>query len=112
MQHRGRFQAQGEKLEESEKWTQELPLLYVDGTKLLGNLEKKLSPKELKIRQKGLAQCKQVMLNASKNGGIRVADMGKIFIQSYPKNQKERIDLEVHLGIAFVTKSDDKTNKR
>lgn len=111
MQHRGRIQAQGETLEESESWAQELPLLYVDGTELLVNLEKKMTQKELKIRKKGLAQCRQVMLNASKNGGIRVADMGKIFIQSYPKKQKERIDLEVHLGIAFVTTQTDETDK-
>ena len=112
MQHRGRFQAQGDILEESESWAQELPLLLTDGQDLLKILEGKLSRKDLLVRAKGFAKCRQVMESASKSGGINVADMGKIFIKSYPQNHIERVDLEVHLGIAFILKKkNDETSE-
>lgn len=107
--HRGRFQAQGAYLEKSESWAQQNPLLYVEGLELLDKLEEKLSFAERQVRRHSFRKCRKAMLEAARNGGINISDMGKVFIKSFPGDQKERVDLEVHLGIAFITKkSDDK----
>lgn len=100
MDNRGRFQAQGKTLEESENWSQIDELKYSDGKKLLDQLENKLSPKERQIRGIGFKKCRECILEASKNNGIRVVN--KPFIKSFPKNARERVDLEVHKGVAFI----------
>lgn len=102
MNHRGRFQAQGNSLEESEPWSQELALLHIDGVQLLENLEKKIPKKEKLLRVLAFKQCRKCIDDASKNNGINVDDMQKPFIKSFPKNYKERVDLEVRKGIAFI----------
>jgi hypothetical protein len=102
MSHRGRFQAQGKRLEESESWAKDLPLNYNEGLQLLVNLENKIPRKDLLIRSLGFKQCRRCIENASKNNGINVLEMGKPFIKSFPKNYQERVDLEVHKGIAFI----------
>lgn len=107
MQHRGRFQAQGDKLEESTTWAQDTALLLEDGQDLLNQLEKSICVREAQIRAKGFAKCRKTMDESAKNGGIKVTDMGKAFIKSFPKGHKERLDLEVRLGTAFVYKKDN-----
>lgn len=104
MEHRGRFQAQGVKLEKSKAWAQENELLLETGHELLKALESDLSKKDSLVRTKGFSQCRRTMDQAAKNGGIKVSDMGKPFIKSYPKGALERLDLEVRFGIAFVEK--------
>ncbi|MEM9847636.1 MAG: hypothetical protein AAF847_07090 [Bacteroidota bacterium] len=44
-EHRGRWQAQGGGLKESESWAQEDPLSKEDGLKLLNKLREKISDK-------------------------------------------------------------------
>jgi len=102
MNHRGRFQAQGIALQESESWSQKEALFYDDGKALLIALEGKLARKDRWMRALGFKKCHACIKNASKNSGIRVVDMGKPFIKSFPKGARERVDLEVHLGIAFI----------
>jgi hypothetical protein len=102
--HRGRFQAQGQNLEESTNWAQDLPLLAKDAHVLLNHLETKISQKEALIRSKGFEKCRKFIDESCKNGGISVIDMGKPLIKSFPKGYKERVDVEVHLGVAFVEK--------
>lgn len=102
MNHRGRIQAQGESLEESESWAQNIALLHADGIGLLADLKNKISEKERLIRERAFKQCRECIDTASRNNGINVDDMGKPFIKSFPKNYKERVDLEVRKGIAFV----------
>ena len=102
MDNRGRFQAQGKILEESTSWAQDLPLSVSDGHSLLTELESKLSKKEAMIRAKGFAKCRKFINQSYQNGGIKVLDMGKPLIKSFPKGYLERVDLEVRLGIAFV----------
>ncbi|GAB2600083.1 hypothetical protein GCM10027190_55090 [Spirosoma areae] len=46
MNNRGRFQAQGDNLEESEAWAQDEPLYSVEARVKLMNLKEKLSPRE------------------------------------------------------------------
>ncbi|MEM0992399.1 MAG: hypothetical protein AAGI49_05145 [Bacteroidota bacterium] len=48
--HRGRWQAQGGGLEESESWAQDEPLSKEDGQRLLNQLKEKLSKQDLKDR--------------------------------------------------------------
>ena len=50
MEHRGRFQAQGKKLDESEPWSQNEPLIIEDGLKKLRSLKNKLKPRDLRLR--------------------------------------------------------------
>ncbi|NVM66893.1 hypothetical protein FHW88_005211 [Mucilaginibacter sp. SG538B] len=102
MDHRGRFQAQGKDLEASRGWAQMLPLTAVDGLQLLNDLEKSIPAKEAKIRARGFAQCRKFVTDAQKNGGIQVAAIGKVLMKSFPKGFKERVDVEVHAGTAFV----------
>ena len=102
MDNRGRFQAQGKILEESTSWAQDLPLTVTDGHSLLTELEHKIPKKDASIRAKGFAKCRKFIDQSYQNGGIKVLDMGKPLIKSFPKGYLERVDLEVHLGIAFV----------
>ncbi|AYB32226.1 hypothetical protein [Chryseolinea soli] len=102
MNHRGRFQAQGVALEESESWSQMEALYYDEGKSLLDSLEAKLSKKDRLMRTLGFQQCHKCIEQASQNGGICVKEMGKPFIKSFPKSYRERVDLEVRLGIAFI----------
>lgn len=102
MNHRGRFQAQGKVLEESTHWAQGLPLLAVDGHLLLNELEGKISRKDALARANGFAKCRKFIDQSYENGGINVLDMGKPLIKSFPKGYLERVDLEVHFGIAFI----------
>jgi hypothetical protein len=104
MDHRGRFQAQGKKLEKSEPWSKTKAILHSEGVVLLDNLESKISNKDRYIRVLGFEKCRRTIDEASKNNGIRVDDMGKPFKQSFPKNYKERVDLEVLKGVAFIIK--------
>lgn len=106
MKHRGRFQAQGKNLEKSSSWSQESPLLITKGIALLDQLHKGLSTKEASARSAGFAKCRTFVLAASENGGIQISNMGKPLIKSFPKNYSERVDLEVHLGIAFIKKKE------
>ena len=89
-------------MEESRNWAQDEKLSLKIGHELLDDLESGLCQKDAFVRAKGFSQCRRTMDQAAKNGGIKVTDMGKPFIKSYPKGALERLDLEVRLGIAFV----------
>lgn len=102
MNHRGRFQAQGKYLEDSIKWAQELPLPITKGIELLDDLKGRLNSKDALVRAHAFFKCRSFIDLAGENGGINISDMGKPLIKSFPKNFTERLDLEVHLGIAFI----------
>lgn len=97
--NRGRFQAQGQVLEQSEKWAQDDPIYHCEAKELIEKLKKKLKKRELEIRKKAFKQCENYVDRAQKNGGINA------FISiSFPKNYKERVDIEIRKGLAFKTK--------
>lgn len=102
MNNRGRFQAQGQNLEESTSWAQVLPLLVKDGHGLLDKLESKIPKKEVLIRVDGFEKCRKFIDDAGENGGIQVFDLGRPLKKSFPKGYRERVDVEVHSGSAFV----------
>ncbi len=109
MKHRGRIQAQGEKLEESEFWAQEEPPTKTDGLNMLQQLMNELSKKDREIRRKPFEKAKKFIENAAEYGGIDAT----VFKSFYVKDtDKERIDIEVRQGIAFVPDDNkDEENK-
>ena len=72
MNHRGRFQAQGKNLEDSNSWAQDSPLLAITGIQLLSELHLRLTKNEAKIRSKGFVKCRKFILSASENVGLVV----------------------------------------
>ncbi|PWN69316.1 hypothetical protein C1631_014775 [Chryseobacterium phosphatilyticum] len=101
MNNRGRFQAQGKKLEESESWAQEKGIELDESLKLIEKLKTKIPRRELNIRKKVFEKTKKMITVANSNGGIKV-DGDKIFSKSYIVFGKERVDTEVFKGEAFI----------
>lgn len=100
--HRGRLQAQGGKgrgIEESESWAQNNPLTAVAGHRLLDALYEKLTVADQEVRQTAFTEARIFIEAARRANGI-----GPIR-KSFPKNpnpHKERVDVEVRKGLAFV----------
>lgn len=105
MDNRGRFQAQGRRLEESEAWAQTKPLYLDEGLILLANLSKKIPPFERTKRAKAFLECQKFIERASENGGITIVD--KPVRKSFLRNETERVDLEVLKGKAFLRRHED-----
>lgn len=102
--HRGRFQAQGGGVEESEAWSQQSPLTRTKALSLLQRLIQKLLPKDYAKRKQAFEKAENFVNNASENGGI-FAVIKKTFKVKGSKD--ERVDIEVLGGKAFV--KDDET---
>ncbi|MGH1339236.1 MAG: hypothetical protein ACRBFS_24170 [Aureispira sp.] len=100
--HRGRIQAQGGGVEESESWAQDEPLKISKARLLFRLLIAKLSPKEQIKRQKAFDKAEQFAEQASKTGGAH-AKLNRSFKVFGSKD--ERVDIEVISGKAFI-KSD------
>lgn len=101
MQHRGRIQAQGQKLEESEPWSQVNALLLADSISLINNLEGKIPEKDRILRVKAFMKTRKFVNQAKINGGISVVGL-KNYSKTFLVRGKERVDLEIHDGIAFI----------
>lgn len=97
--HRGRFQAQGGGVEESESWSQDKPLTSSKARLLLQRLMNKLKPKDREKREKPFSKAGNFIDQASENGGI-FAVIKKTFMVKGSKD--ERVDIEVLGGKAFV----------
>ena len=97
-EHRGRFQAQGEGIEESESWSQDEPLTKSDGLNLLDRLKNKLSAKDLDKRRKAFEKTERFISGAQ--GGVD-APKKKSF---YDDKQRRdiRVDVEILSGKAFI----------
>lgn len=96
-QHRGKIQAQGGNLEESEAWAQDRPLTLNEGLTLLDKLKAKLPNKELLLRQTAFDKAKEFIEQAGENGGID-AQVSKTFRVT----RDIRVDIEVIKGTAFL----------
>ena len=98
MKHRGRIQAQGENLEASEAWSQNEPPTKTDGLTLLDRLRNKIPKFETNKREKAF-------LKASK-----FIDQGPHEVINSPVKRsfkvkgtkKERVDIEIQKGKAFI----------
>ena len=104
MDHRGRFQAQGSKLEQSEAWAQMLPITIEEGRNLLIKLENKLTNTQRTIRAEVFQKCREAIEQLHAYGGYNTSISGR-FSKSYPVKDtaRERVDLEIHKGIAFAS---------
>ncbi len=95
----GRFQAQGLKLEESEKWNLEEPITLNEGKLLVNNLKNKLSKKDKLIREDAFKKCEKYIIQANKNGGVSSV-LVKDFLCRHTSS--ERVDIEINYGDAFI----------
>ena len=102
--HRGRFQAQGNSLEESENWAQTVGLTIIDGRNLLLTLSNKLTPAKKRERQLYFDRWRIKIDLLHSNGGYD-ADLGGHYIKSEPPGaspEDPRVDLEIRKGKAFI----------
>ncbi len=107
LEHRGRFQAQGGGVEESECWAQEKPLSLSSALRLLAKLIGKLAFKDYEKRRNQFDKAEQFVKNAAESGGL-YANTSKSF--NVKGSKDERVDIEVWAGKAFVQdQEDDKT---
>ncbi|WP_028696535.1 RHS repeat domain-containing protein, partial [Pseudomonas cremoricolorata] len=97
--HRGRFQAQGKKLEESVSWDQDSPLSASDAQAKMEELKRKLSKKDLKLRQAAFSRAERWIERACNCGGI-YAQKNQTFMVDGTRH--ERVDIEIRAGKAFV----------
>lgn len=96
--HRGRFQAQGQRLEKSVAWAAPIPPTTEEGNKMLQDLESKLKSGEAKLRETAFNDAKNYIQAAYAAGGA-YAPINKTF--PVRSTRKERVDLEVNGGVAF-----------
>ncbi|WP_430962088.1 RHS repeat-associated core domain-containing protein [Pseudomonas cremoricolorata] len=97
--HRGRFQAQGKTLEESVSWDQDSPLSASDAQAKMEELKRKLSKKDLKLRQGAFSRAERWVERACNRGGI-YAQRSQTFMVDGTRH--ERVDIEIRAGKAFV----------
>ncbi|MFK3680849.1 RHS repeat domain-containing protein [Pseudomonas sp. NPDC088890] len=99
--HRGRIQAQGDKLEQSGSWNQDTPFTAEQAKSKIEELKGKLSKKELNIRDSAFKRAERFINNACSCGGVE-ADSRVSF--KVKETAHERVDIEVNSGIAFTEK--------
>lgn len=97
--HRGRFQAQGNGLEESESWAQDKPLSISKALFLLRSLAAKLNLNDFTKRKKAFEKAEEFVNNASENGGVFAVKKKTFKVKG---SKDERVDIEVLGGKAFV----------
>ena len=95
--HRGRIQAQGDGLEESESWSQDKPITKAEGLTLLNQLKSKLTKSDLEKREKAFEKAERYINNASGIDAVK-----KKSFYSTRKDKSVRVDIEVLGGRAFV----------
>jgi hypothetical protein len=96
--HRGRIQAQGGGIEESESWAQDDPLTMEEGLTLLQKLKSKLSKWELKKREEKFNRLEDLMHRGKKAGGLDAR-----YSQTFGEPESDvRVDVEILSGRAFV----------
>lgn len=98
MNHRGRFQAQGGGLEESEPWNEDEPLQALKGHHLLSRLQDKIPVREGKVRQGSFLKAHRFIDSAASSGGV--GPCKKSFVVRGSRDR--RVDIEVQSGLAFV----------
>jgi hypothetical protein len=100
MDHRGRVQAQGGGIEESEAWARDQPLPAPEGHTFLDTLRDKLSPSEQAMRVEAFAES-HVFIDVAAAAGGAGAGTCKSFPRR-PRKDQRRVDIVVIKGLAFV----------
>lgn len=101
MRNRGRFQAQGVRLEESESWAKNTDINVQEGLDLINILEQKLPIADSRLRVIAFGKAKQYVANAGKMNGVD-APVSKSYRVKQTKS--ERVDIEIIVGRAFIKK--------
>ncbi|MEZ6937539.1 hypothetical protein ACB035_03080 [Aeromonas sp. S12(2024)] len=96
MKNRGRFQAQGMRLEKSKPWARNGDLGVTESIDLLNHLEASLPQNEILIREVEFSKARSYVQGAN---GVQ-AQVSKTFRVKNTKS--ERVDIEVRAGRAFV----------
>lgn len=96
--HRGRFQAQGLKLEESEAWAVPIPPSTEEGEAMLLKLESKLVGRDAKLRKDAFDEAKRFIHKSYNAGGINAERKKSFLVRS---TRRERVDVEILNGVAF-----------
>ena len=96
-QHRGRIQAQGGGVEESEAWAQSYVPKKSDGYGMAESLKGKLKKKELKKRERSFKKLDKFIENAPRTG----YDYSSQSYMPFPPNGDVRVDVEIIKGKAF-----------
>ena len=97
--NRGRFQAQGRFLEESEAWSKNEDFYVTEAITLLGTLESSLCKSDSELRKREFLQARNYVNNAQYSNGA-YAEIKKTFRVKNTKS--ERVDVEVRAGRAFL----------
>lgn len=98
-EHRGRLQAQGGRIEQSEAWAQDTPLPATEGFRRLDLLKDRLSPREQEYREKAFDLARRFIIQVAGAGGT--GPTKKSYPQP-PRRDQRRVDIEVIKGLAFV----------
>ncbi len=104
MEHRGRFQAQGGGIEESESWAQSRPLSVKKALELLKRLIDKLHKEDYEKRKTPFLKTRAFIEEAGKNGGVSSPVKRSFKVKG---SKDERVDIEVLSGKAFIKESND-----
>lgn len=99
MKYRGRFQAQGKSLEESEPWAKNTDIYVAEGLDLIDRLETKLQKRDKDLRSLAFTKAKAYVNNAGQRNGVD-APVSKSY--RVKGTQSERVDIEIILGRAFI----------
>lgn len=99
MLHRGRIQAQGEDLEESESWATDTPPTWQEGIEMINKLENKIPKKEAELRKEAFEKAKNFVTQAGQNGGVNAVVQKTIMVKN---SEEARVDIEVRKGKAFI----------
>lgn len=98
--HRGRWQAQHWKYDQSEAWAQQSPLTKADGVSLLADLEAKLSHTERNLRRDAFAEARIHANRVYAVGGVNAQHIRSFTVRG--DTYGRRVDFEVRAGKAIV----------
>ena len=101
--HRGRIQSQSDSMDESEAWSQDIPLEASEGIDKAKILEYRHNKKEKKLKMLAFKKAREFIIKCKENGGVTSRDLKNSL--SFPvRNDRtnRRVDIEVRKGIAFI----------
>jgi hypothetical protein len=97
--NRGRIQAQGNYLEESESWGEIGEITKNDGHDKITDLQERLTNQEMVDRNRAFQKLENFIDDAPQNG--HYAQIIKSFSNS-PQERSVRVDIEIRSGRAFI----------